>query len=270
MKNLFDIKGKVIVITGGAGILGRSISAYLSEQGARVVILDRESKYASELIDSINSGGGDAIFLKTDVLDRAVLEQNRDDILAAYGRIDVLLNAAGGNMVGATIPPDKSVFDLDMDAFKGVVDLNLFGTVLPTTVFSKVMVKQSQGCIVNFCSESALRPLTRVVGYGTAQAAIANFTKYMAAELARKYGEGLRVNAIASGFFLTDQNRSILTNLDGSLTDRAKSIIAHTPFNRFGNPDEIHGTIHYLISEASSFVTGTLSVVDGGFDAFSI
>ena len=270
MKNLFDINGKVVVVTGGAGILGRSITTYLSEQGASVVVLDRDEKLGAELVASIKLAGGEAMFLKTDVLDKAVLEQNRVDILSTYGRIDALLNAAGGNMVGATIPPDKSIFDLDVDAFKSVVDLNLFGTVLPTIIFSKVMVKQGEGCIVNFCSESALRPLTRVVGYGTAKAAIANFTKYMAGELATKYGEGLRVNAIAPGFFLTEQNRTLLTNVDGSLTDRAQTIIAHTPFKRFGNPDEIHGTTHYLISDASSFVTGTLSVVDGGFDAFSI
>ena len=181
--------------------------------------------------------------------------------MKAYGRIDVLLNAAGGNMAGATIAPDKTFFDLQIDAFKKVVDLNLFGTVLPTMVFAEIMVEQKKGAIVNFCSESALRPLTRVVGYGAAKAAIANFTKYMA---------GLRVNAIAPGFFLTDQNRALLTNPDGSLTDRSKTILAHTPFNRFGEPEDLYGTIHYLISDASNFVTGTVAVIDGGFDAFSI
>ena len=166
--------------------------------------------------------------------------------------------------------PDKSFFDLQIDAFKKVVDLNLFGTVLPTMVFAEIMVEQKKGSIVNFCSESALRPLTRVVGYGAAKAAIANFTKYMAGELALKFGNGLRVNAIAPGFFLTDQNRALLTNPDGSLTDRSKTILAHTPFNRFGEPEDLYGTIHYLISDASNFVTGTVAVIDGGFDAFSI
>lgn len=270
MSNLFDIRGRVVVVTGGAGILGRSICAYLAEQGARVVVLDRDEKSGQELVDAISAKGGEALFLATDVLNKQVLEANRDAILNAYGSIDILLNAAGGNMAGATIGPDKTIFDLEIDAFRKVVDLNLFGTVLPTTVFSEAMVAQKRGVIVNFCSESALRPLTRVVGYGAAKAAIANFTKYMAGELALKFGEGLRVNAIAPGFFLTEQNRTLLTNPDGSHTDRAKTIIAHTPFGRFGRPEELLGTIHYLVSDASSFVTGSLAVVDGGFDAFSI
>ena len=214
--------------------------------------------------------GGEAIFLATDVLSREVLEQNCSDIVAKYGKIDTLLNAAGGNMPGATIAPDGTIFDLEIEAFRKVVDLNLFGTVLPTSVFSKAMVDAGKGCIVNFCSESALRPLTRVVGYGSAKAAIANYTKYMAGELATKFGEGFRVNAITPGFFLTEQNRALLTNPDGSYTARAESIIAHTPFKRFGRAEELYGTIHYLICDASSFVTGTLAVVDGGFDAFSI
>lgn len=270
MENLFDIRGRVVVVTGGAGILGRSICDYLAAQGARVVVLDRDEKSGTELVASIREKGGDALFLATDVLDKEVLKANREAILAAYGSIDILLNAAGGNMAGATIPPEGTIFDLQVEAFRKVVDLNLFGTVLPTTVFAEAMVAQKKGVIVNFCSESALRPLTRVVGYGAAKAAIANFTKYMAGELALKFGEGFRVNAIAPGFFLTEQNRTLLTNPDGSHTDRARTIIAHTPFGRFGRPDELLGTIHYLISDASSFVTGTLAVVDGGFDAFSI
>lgn len=270
MNTLFDIRDRVVVVTGGAGILGRSICAYLAEQGVRVVVLDRDEKAGVELVDAIRDAGGEALFLATDVLNKSVHEANREVILAAYGRIDVLLNAAGGNMAGATIAPDKTIFDLEVDAFRKVVDLNLFGTVLPTTVFATAMVEQKRGCIVNFCSESALRPLTRVVGYGAAKAAIANFTKYMAGELALKFGEGLRVNAIAPGFFLTEQNRTLLINPDGSHTDRAKTIIAHTPFGRFGRPEELLGTIHYLVSDASSFVTGTVAVVDGGFDAFSI
>lgn len=270
MENLFDIRGRVVVVTGGAGILGRSICDYLAAQGARVVVLDRDEKSGTELVASIRDKGGDALFLTTDVLDKEVLKANREAILAAYGSIDILLNAAGGNMAGATIPPEGTIFDLEVEAFRKVVDLNLFGTVLPTTVFAEAMVDRKKGVIVNFCSESALRPLTRVVGYGAAKAAIANFTKYMAGELALKFGEGFRVNAIAPGFFLTEQNRTLLTNPDGSHTDRARTIIAHTPFGRFGRPDELLGTIHYLISDASSFVTGTLAVVDGGFDAFSI
>lgn len=182
MKNLFDITGRVVVITGGAGILGRSICEYLAEQGAKVVILDRDEEAGNTLADKIGKNGGEAMFLATDVLNRDVLVRNREAILAKYGCIDILLNAAGGNMGGATIAPDKSFLDLEVDAFKKVVDLNLFGTVLPTTVFGEAMTARKKGVIVNFCSESALRPLTRVVGYGAAKAAIGNYTKYMAAE----------------------------------------------------------------------------------------
>lgn len=270
MNELFSVKDKVVVMTGGAGILGKGISVYLAKEGAKLVILDRNEEQGNKLVEEIKGEGGEAIFLTTDVMNKEVLEGNKADIMKKYGRIDVLLNAAGGNMPGATIAPDKTFFDLQIDAFKKVVDLNLFGTVLPTMVFADVMVQQKKGTIVNFCSESALRPLTRVVGYGTAKAAIANFTKYMAGELALKFGDGLRVNAIAPGFFLTDQNRALLTNPDGSLTDRSKTILAHTPFGRFGEPEDLYGTIQYLISDASKFVTGTVAVIDGGFDAFSI
>ena len=270
MNELFSVKDKVVVITGGAGILGKGIAAYLAKEGAKIIILDRSEEAGNALVQSIKTDGGDAMFLYTDVMNKEVLEGNKAEIMKAYGRIDVLLNAAGGNMPGATIAPDKTFFDLEIDAFKKVVDLNLFGTVLPTMVVASIMVDQKKGSIVNFCSESALRPLTRVVGYGTAKAAIANFTKYMAGELALKFGDGLRVNAIAPGFFLTEQNRTLLINPDGSLTDRAKTIIAHTPFGRFGEPEDLYGTIQYLISDASKFVTGTVAVIDGGFDAFSI
>ncbi len=173
-------------------------------------------------------------------------------------------------MAGATIPPDKTIFDLDVDAFRKVVDLNLFGTVLPTIIFAEVMVKQGKGSIINISSESALRPLTRVVGYGCAKAAVSNFTQYMAGELATKFGEGLRVNAMAPGFFLTEQNRALMSNPDGTPTDRCNSIVAHTPFRRLGQPEELLGTLQWLASDASLFVTGTVIPVDGGFDAFSI
>ena len=270
MSNLFCVKDKVVIITGGAGILGKGIAKHLATEGAKIVILDRAIESGKQIVTEIKETGGEAIFFLTDVLDKEVLEQNKKDILTKYGRIDALLNAAGGNMAGATIAPDKTIFDLDIEAFRKVVDLNLFGTVLPTVVFAETMASQKEGTIVNFSSESALRPLTRVVGYGAAKAAISNLTKYLAGELAIKFGEGLRVNAIAPGFFLTEQNRALMTNPDGSYTPRAESVIAHTPFRRLGTPDELYGTIQYLISEASKFVTGTVAIVDGGFDAFSI
>lgn len=268
--NLFDINDKVVVITGGTGVLGAGISEYLSAQGAKVAIICRRAELGEALVAKIAAAGGTSAYFVADVLDKEQLEAAREAIIAQWGTIDVLLNAAGGNMPGATIPPDKNIFDLDVDAFKGVVDLNLFGTIIPTNIFAKSMVEAGKGVVVNFCSMSALRPLTRVVGYGAAKAAIANYTKSMAAEFAMKFGEGFRVNAITPGFFISDQNRALLTNPDGSLTARGETIIAHTPFGRFGEAEELFGTIHYLISDASKFVTGTLAIVDGGFDAFSI
>ncbi len=270
MSRLFEVKDKVVLITGGAGILGTSMVHHFAAEGASVVVLDRNEDAGAALVKEVKSKGHEAMFVATNVLDKEVLERNYETIMKAYGRIDVLINGAGGNMPGATIAPDKTVFDLEVEAFKKVVDLNLFGTILPTMVFSKAMAQQKKGSIINIASESAIRPLTRVAGYGTAKAAVVNFTQYMAGELAMKFGSGLRVNAIAPGFCITEQNRALLLNPDGSYTDRAKAIIAHTPFGRFGEADELLGTLQWLASEASGFVTGTLTVIDGGFDAFSI
>jgi len=270
MVDLFDIKNKVVVITGGTGVLGSCMADYLATQGAKVVILARNVENGNKLVKRIVFKGFEAMFLQSDVNDKEILEQNATEIIARYGRIDILINGAGGNMPGATIGPNKAIFDLNLEAFRSVVDLNLFGTVIPTMVFAKIMTEQKKGNIINISSEAALRPLTRVVGYGAAKAAVTNFTKYMAIELATKYGEGLRVNAMAPGFFISEQNRTLLTNPDGSYTDRAKTILAHTPFGRFGKPEELLGTLHWLASDASKFVTGTLTVIDGGFDAFCI
>jgi NAD(P)-dependent dehydrogenase (short-subunit alcohol dehydrogenase family) len=269
-ENLFCIKDRVILITGGCGVLGSDMARYLAKQGAKIVILDMAESKGQSLVEEIKSNGGEALFLFTNVLDKSILELNRDEIVEKYGKIDVLINTAGGNMPGATIAPDRTIFDLEIEAFKKVVDLNLFGTVLPTMVFAQAMVANGSGNIINIASESALRPLTRVAGYGASKAAVANFTKYMAGELALKFGEKFRVNALAPGFFITEQNRTLLTNPDGSYTDRAKTILAHTPFNRFGEADELLGSVHYLVSDASKFVSGIILVIDGGFDAFSI
>ena len=272
MKNLFDVTGKVVVMTGACGVLGASIVKYFAAQGAKVVLLDleRAAELGENLVNEIKANGGEACFFPTNVLDKEVLEQNYAQIMEKYGKIDVLLNAAGGNMPSATVPPEKTIFDLDIEAVKKVSELNLFGTILPTMVFAKAMVEQKKGSIINFSSMSALRPLTRVAGYGVAKAAVTNWTKYLCAELAIKFGEGLRVNAIAPGFLLTNQNRALLTNEDGSLTPRSHTILGHTPFGRFLEPEELLGTLHYLASDASQAVTGTVAVVDGGFDAFSI
>lgn len=268
--SLFLIKDHVVVITGGTGVLGRAIAKYLAAEGAKVVILGRKKEVGEAIVADILAAGGEACFMVTDVLNRATVQQNCDDILARYGRIDALLNAAGGNMPGATIPPDKTFFDLDPAQFQTVLDLNLTGTVIPTQVFLKPMVQQGKGAIVNFSSMAAFRPMTRVCGYAAAKAGISNFTAYMATECAKKFGEGIRVNAIAPGFFITEQNRSLLTNPDGSYTQRGQDVIRQTPFGRMGDPEELCGTIHYLISDASRFVTGTVAVVDGGFNAFAM
>lgn len=270
--NQFDISGRVAVMTGACGVLGQTIVKYFAAQGCKVVLLDleRAAQKGWEISKEIESEGGEAIFLSTDVLDENVLEANLEAILDRYGRVDILLNAAGGNMDKANVRPDQSMADLDIEAMKKVCELNIFGTVIPTKVFSKPMIETRKGSIINFCSMTSLRPLTRVAGYGIAKAGIASWTEWLAGELATKYGDGLRVNAIAPGFLLTNQNRTLLTNPDGSLTDRSHKIIAHTPFGRFLQPDELTGTLHYLASDASRGVTGTISVVDGGFNAFSI
>ena len=270
MYELFNIQGKVIVITGGTGVLGASMVEYLAFHGAKVAVLARNKEIGDVLIESVRSKDGDALFLQTDVTDEAVLKQNAEAIIARYGKIDALINGAGGNMPGATIGPKNTIFDLKMDDFRKVVDLNLMGTVVPTVIFAEYMVKEKKGNIINISSASALRPLSRVAGYGAAKAAVTNFTKYMAGELAIKFGEDFRVNALCPGFFITEQNRNLLTNPDGTYSDRGNTIIAHTPFRRFGNPADLLGTLHYLVSDASRFVTGTVAIVDGGFDAFSI
>ncbi|MDD3108824.1 MAG: SDR family oxidoreductase [Alistipes sp.] len=270
MKNLFSVADRVIVITGATGVLGHAMVLHFAEQGARVVLIGRKQEVGRALEAQARAAGGEALFVAADVLDTAQVEQAYATVMARYGRVDVLINGAGGNQPGATIPPDKTLFDLDLGALRGVMDLNLMGTVLPTLSFARAMVEQKRGSIINVASESALRPLTRVAGYGVAKAAVVNFTKYLCGELAQKYGDGLRVNAIAPGFFLTEQNRTLLTHPDGSLTPRAQTILSHTPFGRFGTPEELLGTLQWLASDASAFVSGTVTVIDGGFDAFSI
>uniref|UniRef100_A0AB33J745 SDR family oxidoreductase n=1 Tax=Prevotella sp. GTC17259 TaxID=3236795 RepID=A0AB33J745_9BACT len=270
MNNLFDIKDNVVVITGGTGVLGRCIAKYLAENGAKVNILGRNEEVGNTIVEDIKKTGGEASFWKTDVMNQEVVEQNCKDIIEKYGRIDTLLNAAGGNQPGATIGPGQNFFDLKPDQFQQVLNLNLTGTVIPTQVFLRPMVAQGKGSIINFSSMAAFRPLTRVCGYAAAKAGISNFTAYMAHETAKKFGEGIRVNAIAPGFFITEQNRTLLTNPDGTYTERGQDVIRQTPFGRMGKPEELCGTIHYLMSEASAFVTGTVAVVDGGFNIFAM
>lgn len=270
MNELFSVKDYVVVITGGTGILGQTIGKYLATQGAKICILGRREEEGKKIVDEITAKGGVAKYYKCDVMNRDIVEQNCKDILADFGRVDTLLNAAGGNQKGATIAPDQTFFDLDPDQFQKVLNLNLTGTVIPTQVFLHPMVKQGKGSIINFSSMAAFRPMTRVCGYAAAKAGISNFTAYMATETAKKFGEGIRVNAIAPGFFITNQNRALLTNPDGSYTQRGQDVIRQTPFGRMGKPEELCGTIQYLMSDASSFVTGTVAVVDGGFNVFAM
>ena len=270
MNELFNIKGYVVVITGGTGVLGRAIAKYLAVNGAKVIILGRKEEVGQEIVAEIKAAGGQCEFLKTDVMNQEVVQQNCDYIVEKYGRIDTLLNAAGGNMKGATIAPDQNFFNLEAKQFQTVLDLNLTGTVIPTQVFLKPMVAQGKGSVINFSSMAAFRPMTRVCGYAAAKAGISNFTAFMATECAKKFGEGIRVNAIAPGFFITEQNRALLTNPDGTFTQRGQDVIRQTPFGRMGDPEELCGTIHYLMSDAAKFVTGTVAVVDGGFNAFAM
>ncbi len=270
MNNLFNIKDYVVVITGGTGVLGRCIAKYLALEGAKVIILGRKEEIGKKIVDDIVAAGGQCEFMKTDVMSVEAVKKNCSDIIAKYGKVDTLLNAAGGNMPGATIGPDKNFFDLKVEDFQKVLELNLTGTVIPTQVFLDPMVKQGKGSIINFSSMAAFRPMTRVCGYAAAKAGISNFTEYMATECAKKFGEGIRVNAIAPGFFITEQNRALLTNPDGSYTQRGNDVVRQTPFGRMGDPEELCGTIHYLMSDAAKFVTGTVAVVDGGFNVFAM
>lgn len=272
MDNIFDISGRVTVMTGASGVIGSETVRYFASQGSKVVLLGRESSRdkSEAIVADIKAKGGEAMFLPTNVLDEASLARNLEDVLAAYGRVDILLNGVGGNMGGANISPEQTIFDMDLEATRKVFELNIMGAIIPTKVFVKPMVEAGKGSIVNFCSMSSFRPLTRVCGYGMAKSALASWTQWLAGELALKFGDGLRVNAIAPGFLLTNQNRSLLTNPDGSLTDRSHKILGHTPFGRFLEPDELVGALHYLASDASKGVTGTVLAVDGGFSSFSI
>lgn len=268
MTSLFSLEGKSAIVTGGTGVLGGAIARGLAAAGARVGILGRRAELAAQVAGAITQAGGVALPLPADVLDPAQLEAAREQALAAWGGIDILVNAAGGNIPAATIVGERSFFDMEPAALEQVVKLNLNGTVLPSQVFGAAMAERGAGAIINISSMAAQKPLTRVVGYAAAKAAIDNFTRWLAAELALKYGPQLRVNAIAPGFFIGEQNRSLLLNDDNSLTARGQLIIDHTPMRRFGEPDELVGAAVWLASDAARFVTGIVVPVDGGFSAF--
>lgn len=267
--NLFNIKDKVIVITGGTGVLGGSVAESLAASGSKIIILGRDQQTVDNKALEITKKSGFAVGYTTNILDKKSVENVRDLILEQFGKIDVLINVAGGNMPGATIGEDQTIFNINIEDFKTVTELNLNGTVIPSIVFGEVMAKQKQGSIINFSSVAANRIITRVAGYSAAKAAMENFTKWLAVELATKFGDGLRVNAITPGFFIGNQNRRLLTNEDGTYTKRGETILNNTPMKRFGKAEELNGAVHFLCSDASKFITGAVIPVDGGFSAFS-
>ena len=269
LDSLFSLKNKVAVVTGGTGVLGSSMVRALAMAGAKVAIVGRRKEVADDLAKQIKKEGGDAIGASADVLNAQQLVEARKVILDTFGSIDILVNGAGGNMAGATIPTDKTFLDLKVEEFQKVVELNLTGSVLPSQILAEPIMTARSGCIINISSMAAYLPITRVVGYSAAKAAISNFTQWMAVEMAKKFGEGIRVNAIAPGFFLTEQNRTLLTNNDGGLTDRGKSVINQTPFGRFGKPDELASTLIWLCSDGAKFVSGVVVAVDGGFSSYA-
>jgi len=270
MKNdLFDVKGKVIVIPGGGGALGGAMARTLMEEGAKVAILSLHEASAQKRVEELKAISSEVMGFACDVTSQEELEKVNSQILSKWGRIDVLINAAGGNMPGATVSPEQTVFDVSVEDLKKVFDLNLMGSVLPTLVFGKAMAEQKSGSIINISSMAATHAITRVLGYSIAKAGIDMFTKWMATEMSMKFGDGIRVNAIAPGFFIGKQNERLLTNEDGTLTERGATIVKNTPMQRFGEAKELSGAVLYLCSEASKFVTGTIIPVDGGFSAFS-
>lgn len=270
LTKMYDFTGKTVVITGGAGILGGEIACALVGCNANVAILDRDPSLANRFIKRLESPVGRASIIYADVLDISILRQSAETVVKEFGTVDCLINAAGGNRPQATTSKDLSFFDLPADALRFVFDLNIIGTILPSQVFGRIFAQKDEGNILNISSMSAFRPLTRIPGYSTAKAGVSNFTQWLAVHLAQEYSPRIRVNAIAPGFFLTDQNRYLLTDEEtGELTDRGRSIITHTPMGRFGVSDDLLGAVLWLLSPASAFVTGVVIPIDGGFQAFS-
>ncbi len=269
MNEIFSIKDKVAVITGASGVLGGSLAKSFIEAGATVVALGRKQETLDSRVEELTANGGEAFAVEANVMSIESLEGAAKKITEKYGRIDILLNIAGGNIPSATLSPDQSFFDMKIEGWNEVTDLNINGTVYPSYVFGKVMAGQGSGSIVNISSMAAYSAITRVAGYSAAKSAITNFTQWLASDVALKYGDKIRVNAVAPGFFIGDQNRAILLNPDGSLTDRSKKVIAKTPMGRFGDVEELNGAVQFLCSDAASFITGALLPVDGGFSAFS-
>jgi NAD(P)-dependent dehydrogenase (short-subunit alcohol dehydrogenase family) len=265
----FGLESKVAVVTGGAGMLCSEISKALSDSGAKVAILDLFEEKAKDMAEIINKSGGEAFGVGVDVLNKESIEKAAEAVITKWGRVDILVNGAGGNKPQATTGEKLSFFDLPQDAVQWVFNLNLMGTIMPSQVFGRYMANQKGGCILNISSMAAFTPLTKTVAYSAAKAGISNFTQWLAVHLSQEYSPEIRVNAIAPGFLLTQQNRFLLTNEDGSSTERGKKILGNTPMGRYGEPNELTGAVVYLCSDAASFVTGVVLPIDGGFSAFS-
>lgn len=266
--SLFQVQGQTVVMTGGSGVLGKAMAAALAQEGARIAILSLHQESAEATAAAIRAEGGQALGLACDTTNRAALEQAQQEVNSQFGAVDILINGAGGNRPQATTSAERPFFDLDSQVINEVFALNFTGTMLSCQVFGRGMAERGEGCIVNIASMSGIRALTRIPAYSAAKAAIANFTQWLAVHMAQEYNPHIRVNAIAPGFFLTEQNRQLMLNADGSLTPRAQTIIAHTPEARLGTPDDLVGTLLWLVSPASAFVTGIVVPVDGGFSAF--
>lgn len=269
MENSFSLKGKVIVVTGGTGILGEAFINGIIQAGGAVGILGRNEKIANERVQNVIAKGGRAIALIADVTDELQLLAAKEKMLVKFGKIDGLVNAAGGNLPEAVVQPEQDIFKLNVTALEDVMRLNLVGTILPTQVFGEAIKNAGLGSIVNISSVVSQLAVTKVLGYSLAKSSIDSYTQWFAVELAKRYGDAIRMNSIAPGFFLTEQNRTLLTNADGSLTDRGNLVLQNTPFKRFGNPEELAGALVWLLCDASKFVTGSKITVDGGFTIFS-
>ena len=265
MNNGFSLQDKVIIVTGGTGILGRSFVKGIAEAGGNVGILGRNRERAEERVKEVVEKGGKAIVLTADVMDERQLTEAKKKMLDTFGRIDGLVNAAGGSIPEAVLQPEGDIFAMNIPGMKKAMDLNLWGTILPTQIFGDELAKNGGGSIVNISSVTSKRAITKVLGYAMGKAAVDYYTQWMAVELANRYGDALRINAVVPGFFLTEQNKTLLTNEDGSYTGRGNSVIKQTPFKRFGQPDELIGALVWLLSDASKYVTGTMVYVDGGF-----
>ena len=269
IQTLFDVQGQTAVITGGAGELGRPMAHALAQAGVHVAIISLHSESAERAVTAIRGNGGDALGIGCDVMNADALHHALELVNSAFGPVDILVNAAGGNQARATTSAEQSFFDLDLQAASTVFGLNFLGTFLACQIFGRGMAERGQGCIINIASMSGLRPLTHIPAYSAAKAAVVNFTQWLAVHMAQEYSPKIRVNAIAPGFFLTGQNRYLLTDAQsGGMTPRGQAIIDHTPAGRLGQPEDLIGTLLWLVSPASSFVTGIVVPVDGGFSAF--